>query len=196
MKERGKHEILEKTRRLAASFGTIPSCENGSEPTGDCTRFALVGARTGREIPLSATGSVGDDPPRHLLPKKIHSLPRRAPRSSRGMIDSGESWAGEMREPRESLPTSGIVRHDSHVRKSGSGPCREANSVRLGGRRVVCPLRHRGPFARRTRSIPHHDVATRREMRSQKCVLVSPVWPPHFSTLDDHPTLKAIGAWK
>ncbi|KAJ8875428.1 hypothetical protein PR048_023323 [Dryococelus australis] len=36
--------------------------------------------------------------------------------------------------PRENPPTSGIVRHDSHVRKSGSDPRRESNPVRHCGR--------------------------------------------------------------
>ncbi|KAJ8898113.1 hypothetical protein PR048_003473 [Dryococelus australis] len=36
-------------------------------------------------------------------------------------------------DPRENPPTSGIIRHDSHVRKSGSEPGRESNPIRLGG---------------------------------------------------------------
>ncbi|KAJ8865728.1 hypothetical protein PR048_033249 [Dryococelus australis] len=40
------------------------------------------------------------------------------------------------RYPRGNPPTSGIVRHDPHSRKSGSDPGRGMNPIRLGGRRV------------------------------------------------------------
>ncbi|KAJ8890635.1 hypothetical protein PR048_010144 [Dryococelus australis] len=56
-----------------------------------------------------------------------------------------QEW-GETGDPRENRRTSGIVRHESHMRKSGGRPRRESNSVRLGRRRVVLPLHHRGPF--------------------------------------------------
>ncbi|KAJ8871574.1 hypothetical protein PR048_027900 [Dryococelus australis] len=43
MKGWGKREILEKTRRPAASSGTIPTSKIRSEPAGESTRFALWG---------------------------------------------------------------------------------------------------------------------------------------------------------
>ncbi|KAJ8891912.1 hypothetical protein PR048_004469 [Dryococelus australis] len=43
VQERGKREISDKTRRPAASSGTIPTCENmGGGPAGSRTRFTLV----------------------------------------------------------------------------------------------------------------------------------------------------------
>ncbi|KAJ8868500.1 hypothetical protein PR048_030028 [Dryococelus australis] len=42
--------------------------------------------------------------------------------------------AGEAGNPRENTPTSGIVRHDCHMRKFGDDPA--GNRTRLGGRRV------------------------------------------------------------
>ncbi|KAJ8892553.1 hypothetical protein PR048_005134 [Dryococelus australis] len=35
---------------------------------------------------------------------------------------AGMKWVEETGNPRENLPTSGIVRHDSQMRKSGSDP--------------------------------------------------------------------------
>ncbi|KAJ8881589.1 hypothetical protein PR048_018074 [Dryococelus australis] len=42
---------------------------------------------------------------------------------------------GETGDPRDDPPTNGIVRNDSHLRKSGD-PAGKLNPVRLGGRRV------------------------------------------------------------
>ncbi|KAJ8898161.1 hypothetical protein PR048_003521 [Dryococelus australis] len=50
--------------------------------------------------------------------------------------DEGEGY------PREDLPTSGIVRHDSTHVKIWDRPRCGSNPVRLGGMRVVCPLNH------------------------------------------------------
>ncbi|KAJ8872618.1 hypothetical protein PR048_026224 [Dryococelus australis] len=44
--------------------------------------------------------------------------------------------AGKTGNPRENPPTSGIFRHDNHLRKSGSYPHWESTPVRLGGRRA------------------------------------------------------------
>ncbi|KAJ8869803.1 hypothetical protein PR048_028811 [Dryococelus australis] len=43
MKGRGKQEIPEETHRPAAWSGTIPTCENRSDPAGDRTRLVMVG---------------------------------------------------------------------------------------------------------------------------------------------------------
>ncbi|KAJ8898324.1 hypothetical protein PR048_003684 [Dryococelus australis] len=44
--------------------------------------------------------------------------------------------AGETGDTRENSPTSGIVRHDSHVRKSGGDPAGGLSPVRIGGARA------------------------------------------------------------
>ncbi|KAJ8872673.1 hypothetical protein PR048_026284 [Dryococelus australis] len=43
-------------------------------------------------------------------------------RMKRGEYGVTLEWAGETGDPRENPPTSGIVRHDSDMRKSGSDP--------------------------------------------------------------------------
>ncbi|KAJ8872674.1 hypothetical protein PR048_026285 [Dryococelus australis] len=53
---------------------------------------------------------------------------------------------GEVGALRESPPTSGIIRHDSHMRKSGSGPAGNGARFATVKRRVVLPLHHRGPL--------------------------------------------------
>ncbi|KAJ8869383.1 hypothetical protein PR048_030959 [Dryococelus australis] len=45
--------------------------------------------------------------------------------------------AGEMGDPRENPLTSGVVRHESHLRKSGSNPWRGFNPIHIGGRRAL-----------------------------------------------------------
>ncbi|KAJ8882832.1 hypothetical protein PR048_014646, partial [Dryococelus australis] len=61
--------------------------------------------------------------------------------------------AGEMGDPRGNPPTSGIVRHDSHMRKSRGRHRRESNPVLLGGRQpswnaFAAPQRHRVDIVR------------------------------------------------
>ncbi|KAJ8880624.1 hypothetical protein PR048_017094 [Dryococelus australis] len=50
---------------------------------------------------------------------------------------SGMKGRGKMGDPRENPPTSGIVRHDSHVKESGRDTHRESSPVRINGRQVV-----------------------------------------------------------
>ncbi|KAJ8872328.1 hypothetical protein PR048_025932 [Dryococelus australis] len=47
--------------------------------------------------------------------------------------------------PRENPPVSGVVQHDSHMRKSGGEPAGYQDRIARSGRRALQPLRHRGP---------------------------------------------------
>ncbi|KAJ8865621.1 hypothetical protein PR048_033141 [Dryococelus australis] len=51
--------------------------------------------------------------------------------------DRENAGVGETGDPRENSPTSGIVQHDSHMRKSGSNPAGNRTAVCLGGRRLA-----------------------------------------------------------
>ncbi|KAJ8868665.1 hypothetical protein PR048_030204 [Dryococelus australis] len=104
MKERGKREIPEKTRRPTASSGTIPICENpvtrsGIEPSSPWWEASRITAQLSTEQ-------------------------RRNER------------AGETGDPRKNPPTSGIVRHDSHVLKSGS-TCNTAKTLHVSSEPCV-----------------------------------------------------------
>ncbi|KAJ8897725.1 hypothetical protein PR048_003075 [Dryococelus australis] len=53
-----------------------------------------------------------------------------------------DARAREAGDPRENPQTSGIVRHDSHMRKSGGSSSRVLNLVRLSRRQVNLPTSH------------------------------------------------------
>ncbi|KAJ8898114.1 hypothetical protein PR048_003474 [Dryococelus australis] len=83
------------------------------------------------------------------------SLYREQP-LTRYLVESEGTWAvldievlraeeGETGDPRENPPTSGIVRHDSHMRKSGVTRL-GFKPDRLGGRRADLPLSHQDTF--------------------------------------------------
>ncbi|KAJ8867982.1 hypothetical protein PR048_031791 [Dryococelus australis] len=55
------------------------------------------------------------------------NLSRRAARSEVSMEQRRNEGAGETRDPQENLPTSGNVRHDSHMREIWERPNRESN---------------------------------------------------------------------
>ncbi|KAJ8871636.1 hypothetical protein PR048_027963 [Dryococelus australis] len=115
----GKREIPEKTRGPAASSCTIPTCENsgvtrsGIEPGSPCSPALLVletASRSGRLIRF----------PLLLLPSLFRSA--RLANMSQCEVNMEQRRnvrAGETGQPRENPPTNGIVRHDSHLRKSG-----------------------------------------------------------------------------
>ncbi|KAJ8887404.1 hypothetical protein PR048_013619 [Dryococelus australis] len=59
----------------------------------------------------------------------------RGPEGSRYSVKQRRNaWVGVTGGPRENPPFSGIVRHDSHMRKSGGDPAGNWNPARLGGR--------------------------------------------------------------
>ncbi|KAJ8896479.1 hypothetical protein PR048_001823 [Dryococelus australis] len=95
MGERGKLQIPEKTRQPAASSTTIPTYKN-----------------PGMAPPRIEPGSHGWE---------AGSLTTRPPRTPHAvsMERRRKEGAGETRDPRENPPTNGIVRQDSHLRKSG-----------------------------------------------------------------------------
>ncbi|KAJ8896240.1 hypothetical protein PR048_001583 [Dryococelus australis] len=99
----GKRDNLEKTRPPAASSGTIltgtPICRPDFEDV-----LTLRTAIAARLRGLEMEGTV-------RMKTELEEL-WRSPR------------VGETGDPREGPPTSGIIRHYSHVRKSGSDPSR------------------------------------------------------------------------
>ncbi|KAJ8866478.1 hypothetical protein PR048_032321 [Dryococelus australis] len=68
--------------------------------------------------------------PRPCIPALLHA--HHTSPSSVLKTSAGLQGRGITGDPRENPATSGIVRHDSHVRKSGSGPSWESNPVCLG----------------------------------------------------------------
>ncbi|KAJ8891249.1 hypothetical protein PR048_010765 [Dryococelus australis] len=88
----GAGDIPEISRRPAASSGTIPTCENQGV------------ARPGIERGSPAWETI--TPPLHH-------------RGPYGMEWARNEGTGEMGDLREDPPTSGIVQHDSPLRRSG-----------------------------------------------------------------------------
>ncbi|KAJ8882981.1 hypothetical protein PR048_014820 [Dryococelus australis] len=89
-----------------------------------------------RSIILAQTSAAHHDQPNPLPwePPEVttvHSQQFRSPPSR--LLSSAR--IGKTEYPRENLPTSGIIRHDFHVRKSGSDPVGNRTPVRLGGGR-------------------------------------------------------------
>ncbi|KAJ8882623.1 hypothetical protein PR048_014435 [Dryococelus australis] len=100
MRELEKREIPEKIRRLVASSGTIPTCENSG-----VTWPRIEPGSTWWEASFLTS-----QPPRALHPMRVIEVSRKQRRNKR---------AEETGEPRENPPTNGIVRHDSDMRKTG-----------------------------------------------------------------------------
>ncbi|KAJ8874298.1 hypothetical protein PR048_025144 [Dryococelus australis] len=95
----GEQEIPEKTRRPTASSGTIPTCEN------PVTRLGIEPG-----LPWWEESVLIAQPP-SSEPKGVIKVNMERRRSG---------GAGETGDPREDPLTNGIVRHDSHLRESGS----------------------------------------------------------------------------
>ncbi|KAJ8888354.1 hypothetical protein PR048_007844 [Dryococelus australis] len=127
MKGRGKRDIPDETRRPTASSGTILTCENsvtqpGIEPGWvKITHQATVHAGTRTEL---TTGTWKERVNVHYTAHCNLRVRRSIPSARAGMQARGETG-----DPRENPSTSSIVRHDSHVRKSGRDIAR--NKTRL-----------------------------------------------------------------
>ncbi|KAJ8865638.1 hypothetical protein PR048_033158 [Dryococelus australis] len=134
MQGRGEREIPEKTRRPAASSGTIPTSENPG-----VARPGIQPKRIGN-LPMQDRGPHVARGPSRVPP--VRTLRKLAGKYARGVCEAGVCFkcrpgrdpmrvievsmelrrnerAGETGDPRESPPTDSIVRHDSHLRKSG-----------------------------------------------------------------------------
>ncbi|KAJ8866104.1 hypothetical protein PR048_033628 [Dryococelus australis] len=81
---------------------------------------------------------------------------RNAKRSENGAVP--EWKGGEVGDPRENSPTSGIVRHDSHLRKSGSEPA--GDSTRFALVRGEQPNRSAtvGSFSEELKNVLHGTI--------------------------------------
>ncbi|KAJ8872561.1 hypothetical protein PR048_026167 [Dryococelus australis] len=109
--------VPEKSRRPAASSGTIATCENlGATPPG-----------IEPSSPKWEASSLTTRPPRPLLRKSVRFVPLLtsrcwepiwAERNEKGIAPECKG-GGNGRSPRENPLTSRRVRHDSHARKSG-----------------------------------------------------------------------------
>ncbi|KAJ8867513.1 hypothetical protein PR048_031315 [Dryococelus australis] len=147
MKGRGKREIPEKTRRQAASSGMIPTCENmgGARPGNEPGSPWWEGGRLNH----SDTAAPGvkeslrfGNPERkswsvQLRTQEREEYPARHPQTPGAVnMERGRNGEeGETGDPREDPPTNGIVRHDSHLRKSGD-PAGDRTRFALVGRRA------------------------------------------------------------
>ncbi|KAJ8894436.1 hypothetical protein PR048_007090 [Dryococelus australis] len=100
--------------------------------------LCLPGYTTGWQVSYRA---LTDERQSHMLLASVCGWSERLKRSPE------YKGGGVTGDPREKPPTNGIVRHDFHVRKSGSDPGRGLNPVRLGVTRAGYPFDHRGPRA-------------------------------------------------
>ncbi|KAJ8893528.1 hypothetical protein PR048_006126 [Dryococelus australis] len=144
---RGKREILEKTRRPAASSRTILTCVNpgvtlpGIEPGSPSnTGMKGLGKREVPEKTPSTSDIVRNDSHMGKIRVEQWSVNIWAVSVSGLWVCDSEARiarAGEAGTPRENSSTNGIVRHSSDVRRSGESLHLESNPVRLGERRQV-----------------------------------------------------------
>ncbi|KAJ8883843.1 hypothetical protein PR048_015698 [Dryococelus australis] len=91
-------------------------------------------------------------PPLGLIWASLNIEVLRADKGGTRYGAAPECKAGETEDPRENPPVSGIIRHDSHE-EFLEQPGRKSNPVRLGGRRVVRPLLHRGSLVMETSGV-------------------------------------------
>ncbi|KAJ8885892.1 hypothetical protein PR048_012098 [Dryococelus australis] len=126
MRGRRKQDIFEKTRQPAASSGTIPTCENpgvtrlGIEPGSPWWEASRITAYLNSKFTFkkTVTGSRWSGGKLDLW-------------SSAGIKGGG----GNGSSPR-TLATNGIVRHDSHMRKTGEPAGDRTQIAFVGGERV------------------------------------------------------------
>ncbi|KAJ8868728.1 hypothetical protein PR048_030267 [Dryococelus australis] len=148
MQGRGKREYPEKTHRQTVSSSLIPTCDNpGVNPPGiepgspwwEASEYGAAPVNKGegkREISEKTPPTSGitrhdphmrkseSDPAGNRTREEIRTaLNIEVLRADEGVEVSMEQHrnerAGETGDPRENSPTNGIVRHDSHMRKSG-----------------------------------------------------------------------------